>query len=347
MRFVLVLAFSCGLSALAADPGAATKPVTVEEIYGQEQATLPPQGIAWSPDGVRLSYIGDQGDLMATEGGTGISQVLIDHDRMIALNAPIGSEHDRNNRTRYHQASYIWVPDSKHVLFDSSGQLWFFDLATKTGLQVASTGAGSGDDPKFSPDGAYLSYIRDHNLYVRKLRESNAASRLTDSQNDTLLDGEVDWVYEEELDVRSNYFWSPDSRRVAYLQMNESSVPEYPIEDWIPTHATVDRQRYPQPGDPNPAVRVGVVGANGGRTKWINLSIDNGNDYIPRFGWLNAKTLWIETLARRPLDRRIEAGADHDGPQVPGRLVRCDLLRRELPAHQLAGWAPPYLSLWV
>ncbi len=297
MRFVLVLAFSCGLSARAADPGAATKPVTVEEIYGQEQATLPPQGIAWSPDGARLSYIGNQGDLMAAEG-TGVSQVLVDRDRMIALNAPANSERDRNNRTRYHQASYIWAPDSKHVLFDSSGQLWFFDLATKTGLQVASTGSGSGDDPKFSPDGAYLSYIRDHNLYVRKMRDTNAASRLTDSQSNTLLDGEVDWVYEEELDVRSNYFWSPDSRRVAYLQMNESSVPEYPIEDWIPTHATVDRQRYPQPGDPNPTVRVGVVGANGGRTKWINLPIDNGNDYIPRFGWLNPRTLWIEILAR-------------------------------------------------
>jgi dipeptidyl-peptidase-4 len=298
MRFVLVLGFSCGLSALAADPGAATRPVTVEEIYNQEQATLPPQGMAWSPDGARLSYIGDQGDLMATEGGTGISQVLIDRARMIALNAPVTSEHDRNNRTRYHQASYIWVPDSKHVLFDSSGQLWFFDLATKTGLQVASTGSGSGDDPKFSPDGNYLSYIREHNLYVRKLRDTNAASRLTDSQNDTLLNGEVDWVYEEELDVRSNYFWSPDSRRVAYLQMNESAVPEYPIEDWIPTHATVDRQRYPQPGDFNPVVRVGVVNAGGGRTRWVNLPIDNGNDYIPRFGWLNAKTLWIETLAR-------------------------------------------------
>ena len=108
----------------------------------------------------------------------------------------------------------------------------------------------------------------------------------------------MDWVYEEELDVRSNYFWSPDSRRIAYLQMNESPVPEYPIEDWIPTHATVSRQRYPQPGDPNPVVRVGVVGANGGRTKWINLPIDNGSDYIPRFGWLNPKTLWIETLKR-------------------------------------------------
>ena len=159
------------------------------------------------------------------------------------------------------------MPDSKHLLFDSSGQLWFFDLGTKTGVQIASTGAGSGDDPKFSPDGAYLSYVRGHNIYVNKLKDNNPAARLTDSQTDTTLDGEVDWVYEEELDVRSNYFWSPDSRRIAYLQMNETPVPEYPIEDWIPTHATVDRQRYPQPGDPNPVVRVGVVGANGGKNQ--------------------------------------------------------------------------------
>ena len=294
IRFALVLGFCWRLSALAAD----TKPVTVDQIYRQQQATEPPHGIAWSPDGTRLSYIADNGDLLAVEGGTGNTHVLVDHARMQALNPPLTSERDVDNRARYKQASYSWVPDSKHLLFDSNGQLWFFDLATKTGLQLASTGAGSGDDPKFSPDGNYLSYIRGHNLYVNKLKDNNPPSRLTDSQADTLLDGEVDWVYEEELDVRSNYFWSPDSRRIAYLQMNETPVPEYPIEDWIPTHATVDRQRYPQPGDPNPVVRVGVVGANGGRTKWINLPIDNGSDYIPRFGWLNAKTLWIETLKR-------------------------------------------------
>jgi dipeptidyl-peptidase-4 len=295
IRFALVLIFWCPFLCSAADP---SKPVTVEQIYPQEQATRPPDGIVWSPDGTRLSYINDNGDLLAVEGGTGKSQVLVDHDKMKALSPPVTSEHDLNNRNRYKEASYIWVPDSKHLLFDSNGQLWFFDLATKTGVQVASTGAGSGDDPKFSPDGAYLSYVRDHNIYVNRLKDNNAPSRLTDSQTEATLDGEVDWVYEEELDVRSNYFWSPDSRRIAYLQMNESPVPDYPIEDWIPTHATVSRQRYPQPGDPNPVVRVGVVGANGGRTKWINLPIDNGSDYIPRFGWLNPKTLWIETLKR-------------------------------------------------
>ena len=238
------------------------------------QATQPPQGIAWSPDGTRLSYIDDNGDLLAVEGGTGATQVLVDHDKMKALNAPVTSEHDRNNRTRYKQASYSWVPDSKHLLFDSNGQLWFFDLATKTGLQIASTGVGSGDDPKFSPDGAYLSYVRDHNLYVRKMKREQCGGAADGLARRTLC-SMARWTGCMKKSSRCAAIISgrPDSRRMAYLQMNETSVPEYPIEDWIPTHATVDRQRYPQPGDSNPTVRVGVVGANGGRTKWINLPI--------------------------------------------------------------------------
>ncbi len=74
-----------------------------------------------------------------------------------------------------------------------------------------------------------------------------------------LLNGEVDWVYEEELYTRSNYFWSPDGKQIAFLQMNEKEVPTYPITDWMPTHPTVDQEKYPQPGDPNPKVRLGVV----------------------------------------------------------------------------------------
>ena len=97
---------------------------------------------------------------------------------------------------------------------------------------------------------------------------------------------------------RQNYFWSPDSKNLAYLQMNETEVPLYPITDWIPTHAKVDPQRFPQPGDLNPEVRVGVVSAGGGKTAWVKLPIRPGQDYIPRFGWVDRKTLWIETVTR-------------------------------------------------
>jgi dipeptidyl-peptidase-4 len=80
--------------------------------------------------------------------------------------------------------------------------------------------------------------------------------------------------------------------------MDEAKVPAYPLVDWMPTHAATELQRYPQPGDPNPAVRVGVVSAAGGETRWIDLPISVNNDYVPRFGWMDDHTLWIEVLRR-------------------------------------------------
>ncbi|HEX3472967.1 MAG TPA: DPP IV N-terminal domain-containing protein, partial [Silvibacterium sp.] len=213
------------------------------------------------------------------------------------LNANI-SEKDRDHRARYDEPDYIWSADSQHLLFDTSGQLWLYDLEKGVGIQVGDTGMQSGDDPKFSPDGESISFVRKHNLYVQKAHGKGAPLALTDSHDDTILNGEIDWVYLEELDVRSNYFWSPDSKQLAYLQMNETQVPIYPITDWITVHATVDEQRYPQPGDANPSVRVGVVNASGGATRWLKVPLDAGNDYIPRFGWVNPHTVWVETLTR-------------------------------------------------
>ena len=284
----------------AANKAPAHKTLTIPDIFATGGiTTAPPDGLVWSPDGTRLTYLDSSGDLMEVIGATGQRSVLVSRAKLSALTAKSGTEVDQDHRARYGQASYIWVPDSKHILFNSNGQLWYYTLANGTAIEVAQTGAGSGDDPKFSPDGRLLSYIRDRNLYVRHLQEPQIpAFALTTSKEETVLNGQVDWVYEEELDVRSNYFWSPDSKSIAYLQMYENAVPSYPITDWIPTHATVDQQRYPQPGDPNPVVRVGIVNAGSGKTMWIKVPLDVGNDYIPRFGWLNQKTVWIETLTR-------------------------------------------------
>lgn len=127
----------------------------------------------------------------------------------------------------------------------------------------------------------------------------------------------MDWLYLEELEARSNYFWSPDSKSLAYLQTNESQVPLYPLTDWITTHSTVDLQRYPQPGDPNPDVRVGVVSAQGGKTIWVKLPFQAGQDYIPRFGWADHKTLWIETVTRDQKHRNLYFADASSGQSRP------------------------------
>lgn len=274
-------------------------PLTVEKIYTHGPMTgNPPEGITWSPDGKHLTYL-DGGELIDLDPASGKPHVLVSRAKLNALGGSGGSEQDRDHRERYHMPSYLWSPDCNHLLFDANGRLWLYDLKNGTGIQVAFTDMASGDDPKFSPNGDTLSFVRDHNLAVLRLREpGNPMSLVGGNPGNGVSNGEADWVYEEELDVRSNYFWSPDSKNIAFLQMNESSVPEYPLVDWIPTHAKTAPQRYPQPGDLNPEVRVGVVSAVGGRTAWMRIPLREGNDYIPRFGWADRKTLWVETLTR-------------------------------------------------
>jgi len=307
------------LAAFAVAAQAPEKPLTVEAIFahGPLIGALPEE-LAWSPDGKHLTYL-DGGQLMDVDPATGKAHVLVSAAKMVPLDESGMSERDRDHRERYNMASYQWAPDSKHLLFDSNGALWLYDLRSGTGVQVGSTGSASGDDPKFSPDGSSVSFIRNHGLEVIRLHEPDMpAQALTPAPNPSavngqfMLNGEVDWVYEEELDVRSNYFWSPDSKNLAYLQMNESQVPQYPLTDWVPSHALVDWQRYPQPGDPNPEVHLGVTPAHGGKTVWMQIPLHGGDDYVPRFGWVDRKTVWVETLSRDHKHRAIFfAGADY------------------------------------
>ena len=303
------LAFSfSAIPATAQDTGKQPSytPLTVEDIFSHGSlAGSPPEELSWSPDGHHLTYI-DDGQLIDLNSSTGKPEVLINREKLAPLIKGGGSEQDRDHRLRYHEANYFWAPDAQHLLFDADGYLWLYDFKSSTGVQIGNTGSASGDDPKFSPDGHDISFLHDHGLEVIRLREAGEPTlKVAPAPNPETLEGEVDWVYLEELDVRSNYFWSPDSKSIAFLEMDEAPVPQYPITDWIPTHATVEKQHYPQPGDPNPGVRVGVVGVNGGRVSWIKLPMVSGQDYIPRFGWVDDKTVWIETLTRDHKQRDI------------------------------------------
>ena len=294
---------ACTLSAAAQQASAPSK-WTVAEIYGADavHGQPAPADSSWSPDGSRYIYRSGKEGLVSIDARTGSRAVLVPEEKLAPIARRPVNEKDKDHRSRYSQAPYQWSPDSKQLLFDEDGTLWLYTLADGTHgtnssmKQVGDSGQGSGDDVKFSPDGQSISYLHAHNLYVVKPGSQPVA--LTHTSDPALLNGEVDWVYLEELKVRTNYAWAPDSGHLAYLQMNEAAVREYPLTDWIPTDATVEMQRYPQAGDRNPAVRLGVLPAGGGETKWLDLAVRPGDDYIPRLGWVDAHTVWAETLAR-------------------------------------------------
>ena len=307
------LLFSVGRAQTAA------KHLTIEQIFAEGGVTgRAPETIKWSPDGTKVSFVqrddaGEHGELWYVDAATGEKNVLVSALKLSQLAPPTSSiqdEREKERLTRYHVAAYQWSPDSKHLLFDSQGQLWYYSLDTGTAVQLTSSPDPS-EDPKFAPDGKRLAYVRKHNLYVHPVSETEGEHQLTHEEKekdkdreaakgkeDNILNGEVDWVYAEELAVRSNYFWSPEGHEIIFLEMNESRVPTYPITDWLPTHPRVEQEKYPKAGDPNPSVRLGVVGSNGGRVRWITLT-DDDETYVPRFGWIREDWAWAEVLNRR------------------------------------------------
>ena len=283
---------------------APTKPLTIETLYQPGGlAGRAPETVEWSPDGTKLTFVqrdgkGEKGELWYVDISTGEKKVLVSAAKLAALDPDVNkvkNERERERRTRYHVAAYLWAPDSKHLIFDSQGQLWLYDLGTATAVQFTSASDPSGD-PKFSPDGGHVAYVRKHNLYVHPVNGKDER-QLTKDTGDNLFNGDIDWVYAEELAVRSNYFWSPDSREIVFLHMDETKVPTYPITDWLPTHPNMEYEKYPKVGDPNPAVKLGVVDAEKGKVRWISLTSDP-DSYIPRFGWVREGVVWAEVLNR-------------------------------------------------
>lgn len=285
--------------------------LTIPAIFAPGGVTgAAPETVAWSPDGNKVSYILREGDaeraqLWVVDAANGKKSVLVASQKMASLAPPPAnvSEREAERRSRYSVAEYQWAPDSRHLLFDSLGQLWLYDLATGTAVQITSSSTAV-LDPRFSPDGKYISYVQKHNLWVRKL--DGGATQLTRDTDENILNGEADWVYAEELDVRRNYAWSPDSRHLLFLQMDETHVPTYPLTELIPLTPAVDMQKYPKPGDPNPTVRLGVINVGGGRVQWLKVPAPSPTQlgpgaqdfYVPRFGWLRDGIAWVQVLNR-------------------------------------------------
>jgi dipeptidyl-peptidase 4 len=302
-------------------PSSDRKQLTIEKIFAEGGITgRAPETMKWSPDGTKVSFVerdddGEHGELWYADAVTGEKKVLVTEIKLSQLAPPASKIHDEREKervTRYHVAAYAWSPDSKHLLFDSQGQLWYYTLDTGTAVQLTSSPDAS-EDPKFSPDGTRLAFVRKHNLYMHPVSGEGGERPLThdekekdkerDKNGDTerennILNGEVDWVYAEELAARSNFYWSPEGHEIIFLQMDETRVPAYPITDWLPTHPRVEQEKYPQPGDPNPSVRLGVVGGNGGKVRWIKLT-DDDDTYVPRFGWIREGWAWAEVLNRK------------------------------------------------
>jgi dipeptidyl-peptidase-4 len=296
----LIAAILGGVLTLVTNIGAQPKPpLTLEAIFGGSLYDPPPSQIHWSPDGHLFGYFSPEAEerslwiLDLAKGEK--TQILSRGEAKEIAPSPEQAnidERERTRRTRYSLPDYVWAPDGQSILLVSSGSLYLYPLASRKPVHLAP----SKDhllDPKFSPDGKWVSFLSGHDIWVVP-SAGGKEKRLTSGGSAVLLHGELDWVYQEEFDLRSGYQWSPDSRSIAFLESDESAVPTYPITEQLAIQATVDLQRYPKAGDQNPKVRAGCVNLQSGRIAWMQRS----SEYIPRFDWIDEKGVMVQLLNR-------------------------------------------------
>jgi dipeptidyl-peptidase-4 len=153
---------------------------------------------------------------------------------------------------------------------------------------------------KFSPDGGRVGYVRDNNIFVENLSADSKITQVTNDGSRYIVNGTFDWVYEEELFCRDGFRWSPDSKQIAYWQLNSEGVKEMQlINNTSALYPVVTAFPYPKAGETNSAARVGVISANGGPTRWFDIAGDPRNNYLPRMEWAaNSEEVIIQQLNR-------------------------------------------------
>ena len=292
------------------------RPLTVERIYaGPSLAGLPLTDLAWSPDGARLTYLQDgdaaddgaRAELWIVDAATGQRHVLLDQDHLAKLLGPAASRGQQTGLGRITPPSYFWAPSGKALLFASSSELVWYDLATQASRILVRAkpavaddegdDAADLDDPKISPDSNWVSFLRDHDIWVVNVTTGQVRA-VTQGGSEPVRHGELDWIYPEELDLHTAYWWSPDSARIAFLQLDERPVTRYPLVNDLDPRGATTYERYPAAGDANPIAKVGVVALAGGATRWMDTGPDSSS-LLARVAWLpDSKRVAIERLNR-------------------------------------------------
>jgi len=282
--------------------------LTVDRIFSENEPSLNGQlarSLAWSPDSEKLSYWDSSGTgpdrhtaLAKIDLLSGVRSVMIPSSKLESLlpPPPEGSSEEREKSALRVPAGYLWAPNSSALVLSDSNSLAWFDLATQTS-RLLVTGKEELSDVKISPDGKYVSFLRDHNLWVVATADGKLRA-ITTGGAEELRKGELDWVYPEELDITTAYWWAPDSSAVAFLEMDERPVTQFPLVNFDSFTGETKPERYPVAGGKNPIVHVYVASVSGGSPRLMDSGADS-DIYLPRVNWLpDSKHVAIQRLNR-------------------------------------------------
>jgi len=277
------------------------KPVTLESLHAvHTTADGPP---LWAPDGKTFLFQREQSFRIYDPTAKSSKELLsLEPLDAAAVKAPEEGAYGWTNR--YVESGGVeFSASGKELLYSTGGDLFLIHIENGKWRQLTKTPEPE-EDAKLSPDGKMVAFRRASDLYTLDIA-SGKEVRLTRDGSETLLNGELDWVYPEELELSTAFWWSPDSKAIAYLQFDTSREPIVPHEDVLGVRARYEPERYPQVGENNADVHLGVVPATGGATRWLEVG-DTRNTYlIARAGWMpDSRSVYVVRMNR--LQNRLE-----------------------------------------
>jgi len=240
-------------------------------------------------------------DLVVYDVKTGNKKILVAANEL----KPEGSE--KTIRIE----NYFWSPDNKSLLIftngkrvwrsNTKGDYWVFDIVAKklkqigTGLPVSSLMFA-----KFSPDNKKIAYVSNNNIYSEDIITGKREQLTTDGTVE-IINGTTDWVYEEELQIRDAFRWSPDSKKIAYLQLDASGIGVFNmINNTDSIYSKIIPVQYPKVGTKNSGCKIGVVKVDTKKTVWMKVPGDQRENYISRLEWAaNSDEVMIQHLNRK------------------------------------------------
>jgi dipeptidyl-peptidase 4 len=309
LRRVAIASIATALLVRAVPAAGAKKSLSLSDLTADPPiAGHAATGIAWVAGGARFSYVLRRGsgdaavsELWLEETASGKKTRVVATSELKFPEDPLPEKSGEARAAEKTRADALeksrWSPDGRSVLLSGAGDLWLFDVASKR-LTRLTREAGPEEFFSFSPDGSRVAFVRRNDLYAIDVG-GRRETRLTTGGSDVVYNGKLDWVYEEELADRDGraYEWSPDSRSIAYMRLDDAPIAPYPLVDYLAIPATVQWQRYPKAGAANPVASLHVVGLDG---KERAVFRPDGDVYVvPGFSWTpDSASLGYRTLNR-------------------------------------------------